>query len=162
METCLERLKHYLSEAKVTFEVREHREVFTMQEVATLLHEKGTHVAKVVMALVDEKPAMIVVPAPAHVDFQRVKTELRVTSARQAHEPDFKGLFPDCALGAMPPFGHLYGLPVYVDRTLTGEAEMIFQAGSHRVAMRLATADFIRLVRPIVGDFIVQTELAAA
>jgi Ala-tRNA(Pro) deacylase len=153
METCLERLKRYFTENGAAYEVREHREVYTAQEVANVLHEPGAHVAKVVMALIDDHPAMLVVAAPAHVDFQRVKAELRAGTARQAHEAEFKALFPDCAVGAMPPFGHLYNVPLHVDRALTSETYVVFQAGSHREAMKITTADFIRLAKPTIGEF---------
>jgi Ala-tRNA(Pro) deacylase len=60
---------------------------------------------------------------------------------------------PGCETGAMPPFGNLYGLPVYVDQTLTRDEEIDFNAGSHTELLQLAYADFERLVKPQVTSF---------
>jgi Ala-tRNA(Pro) deacylase len=155
MAACLERLKYYLHENQVPFEVQHHRDAFTAQDVAAALHEKGAHVSKVVIAWVDGKIIMLVVPAPEHVDFERVEKLLHAQYARAAREEEFKHLFKDCDVGAMPPFGHLYSLPVYVDQTLTQTAEMVFQAGTHRDTVKMATADYLRLASPTVVDFIV-------
>ncbi len=151
--SCLERLKFYLHENQVPFEVQHHREVFTAQAVAAEVHEKGAHVAKVVIAWVDGRLIMLVLPAPAHVDFERIEKMLHAQYARAAREEEFKHLFKDCDVGAMPPFGHIYSLPVYLDRTLTQVGDIVFQAGTHRDTLRLATADYLRLASPTVVEF---------
>lgn len=161
MAACLERLKFYLHENHVPFEVQHHREAYTAQDVAAALHEPGAHLAKVVMAWVDARIIMLVLPAPDHVDFQRVEQLLHARYARAAREEEFKHLFKDCEVGAMPPFGHLYGVPVYVEPTLTQPAEIILQAGTHRETLRLATADYLRLAAPTVVDFCVHPQVAA-
>ena len=89
METCCDRLTAYLTEQHAYFEVQEHRQVYTMQEVAAVLHEKGEHVAKVFIASVDDKPIMLVLPAPGHVDLERVRKLLKATTARRAREFEF-------------------------------------------------------------------------
>lgn len=162
MMTCIERLGSFFDDYGVKYEVQEHRDVFTMQEVAAELHEKGAHVAKVVIAWAEGKLIMLVLPAPAHVDFDRVKDMLGTKHVRPAREDEFKFLFPDCDVGAMPPFGNLYTIPVYIHRLLTEEPYLIFQAGSHRETMRMATTDYVRLAAPTVGDFVLHTEAAGA
>lgn len=162
MEKCIERLKLFLSENGVKYEIQRHREVFTAQAVAAELHEKGSHVAKVVIVWADGKKFMLVLPAPAHVDFDRAQAMLSADDVRQAREEEFGFLFPDCDLGAMPPFGNLYDIPVYLDRSLTAAPDLVFQAGSHRETMKIPTADYLRLVSPSIGDFALQTRAAPA
>lgn len=151
--TCRERLERLLVEHGVKYVVTPHPPAYTAQEVATVEHVTGYAVAKVVMAAVDDRLVMLVLPAAHRVDLQKVERVLGATSARLAREEEFARLFPDCDLGAMPPFGNLYGIPVYVDRTLTRDPEIVFNAGSHRETMTLAYADFERLVRPEIMEF---------
>src|SRR5512135_3815807 len=126
MEACVDRLKQYLTDQHVYFEAQEHRQVYTMQEVAATLHEKGEHVAKVFIATVDGKPAMLVLPAPAQVDLDKVRALLKAKEARRAREFEFAQLFADCDVGAMPPFGNLYQVPVILDHTLVDESYIVF------------------------------------
>jgi Ala-tRNA(Pro) deacylase len=154
MEACVDRLKQYLTDQHVYFEVQEHRQVYTMQEVAASLHEKGEHVAKVFIATVDGKPVMLVLPAPAQVDLNKVRALLKAKEARRAREFEFAQLFADCDVGAMPPFGQIYQVPVYIDRSLMDEPYIVFQAGTHHTTMKIAMTDYQRLVNPIIGDFI--------
>jgi len=160
VENCLERLKAYFGEHGVQYEIQQHRTVFTAQKVADALHEKGRYVTKVFIALVDGKLAMLVLPAPAHVDYDRVREWLGAQEVRAAHEDEFEHLFPDCEVGAMPPFGNLYHLPVYLDRSLTEVSHLVFQAGSHRETMKVAMEDYRRLASPIIGDFALQPRAA--
>jgi Ala-tRNA(Pro) deacylase len=153
MEACVDRLKQYLTDQHVYFEVQEHRQVYTMQEVAASLHEKGEHVAKVFVATVDGKPVMLVLPAPMQVDLDKVRALLKAKEARRAREFEFAQLFADCDVGAMPPFGHFYQVPVYIDRSLVDEPYIIFQAGTHHTTMKIAMTDYQRLANPTVGDF---------
>ncbi len=151
--TCRERLEHLLVERGVKYEVTPHSPAYTAQEVATVEHVSGYDVAKVVMAAVDDRLVMLVLPAPHRVDLEKVKQNLGAATARLAREEEFARLFPDCDLGAMPPFGNLYGIPVYVDRTLIHDPRIVFNAGSHRETMTIAYADFERLVQPQVMEF---------
>ena len=150
---CRERLEQLLGENGVPFEVMAHNEVYTMQEVAGDLHVPGAQVAKVVMVKADEGMVMLVVPAPYRLDFAGVKALLGAKKVSLAKEEEFTGLFPDCDAGAMPPFGNLYGVPVYVDQTLAEEPSIVFRVGTHHQSMKLAYVDFARLAQPNVGDF---------
>ncbi|MGD2039211.1 MAG: YbaK/EbsC family protein [Anaerolineae bacterium] len=150
---CRERLESYLRENGAGFEVMTHGQAFTMQEVAAMLHVPGEQVAKVVMVKADEGIAMLVLPAPHRMNVDKVCTVLGVEQAYLAKEKEFADLFPDCATGAMPPFGNLYGVPVYVDQTLAEQDDIVFRIGTHRETMKMAYADFARLVKPTVSDF---------
>jgi Ala-tRNA(Pro) deacylase len=107
----------------------------------------------VVIAKVDERFVMMVLPANWKVDTKRLKTVFGTSHVRLATEEEFQGLFPDCQMGAMPPFGNLYGLEVYVDRALTEDEEIVFQAGTHVDAVKLRYRDFADLVHPQVTEF---------
>ena len=156
MESCVDRLKQYLTDHHVYFEVQEHRQVFTMQEVAAVLHEKGEHVAKVFIAAADGKPVMLVLPAPVQVDLDKVRALLKAKEARRAREFEFAQLFADCDVGAMPPFGNIYQVPVYIDRSLMEEPYIVFQAGTHHTTVKIAMSDYQRLANPVVGDIILR------
>jgi len=147
-----DRLETYLSEQGVRWELTPHVEAYTAQEVAAAEHVPGGQVAKVVIADVDGRRAMLVLAAPARVDLMRVRTVLRAKTVRLAREEEFARVFPDCEVGAMPPFGNLYQVPVYLDRGLSEQPRLIFNAGTHRETMTVAAADFLRLVNPTVID----------
>jgi Ala-tRNA(Pro) deacylase len=151
--TCRERLEQYFRENGVRYELTTHPEVYTAQEVAAVQHVPGRLVAKVVMAMVDGALVALVLPAPNRVDFARVKSALGAREARLAREQEFAHVFPDCEVGAMPPFGNLYNVPVVVDQQLTEDPYIVFNAGTHRETMKIAYADFARLVSPRVADF---------
>ncbi len=153
MQACINRLEQYLTDQHVYFEVQEHRQAYTIQEVAAALHEKGEHVAKVFMASVDGQPVMLVLPAPAQVDLDKVRALLKAKDARRAREFEFAQLFGDCDVGSMPPFGNLYRVPVYLDRWLVDEPYIVFQAGTHHTTMKIAMSDYQQLVKPVIGDF---------
>ena len=162
MTACMERLKQLLHESGANYEVRHHREVFTAQAVAAELHEKGAGVAKVVIVWAEGQIVMLVLPAPAQVDFERVRAMVGARDVRRAREDEFKHLFPDCDVGAMPPFGNLYNVPVYMDRSLASAPDLVFEAGSHRDALKIAMADYLRLAAPKVGTFILELHPTAA
>ncbi len=151
--TSRERLEQYLKEHGVPFSVTPHPEVYTAQEVAAVEHIPGMYVAKVVMALVDGKPTMLVLPAPFRVDMSKLKDALHAREARLATEEEFGGLFADCEVGAMPPFGNLYDVPVVVEQQLTEDPKIVFRAGTHRETMTIAYVDYDRLVHPTVAAF---------
>lgn len=150
--TCKDKLAAYLHSNHVYFETQHHRTAYTAQDVAASEHVPGQFVAKVVIAVADGEMIMLVLPADHRADLTKVSTALGVREVRLAHERDFAGIFPDCELGAMPPFGNLYDLPVYVDQTLTQDPMIVFQAGTHTETMRMTYADFARLVKPTVVD----------
>jgi Ala-tRNA(Pro) deacylase len=112
---CRDRLEDYLRENGVPFEVQHHPRAITAQEVAATEHVPGKMLAKVVMVLADGEMVMLTLPAPYQVDLEKVGKVLGAEEARLAEEEEFEVIFPDCEVGAMPPFGNLYELPVYVE-----------------------------------------------
>lgn len=150
---CKERLEAYLRENKVPFQTQHHAQVFTAQEVAGSEHIAGKMLAKVVMVLADGKLTMLALPAPYVVDFSKTKAALGAQEVRLAEEREFTSAFPDCAVGAMPPFGDLYDLPVCVDKALADDETIVFNAGTHTDTMSLKYADYERLAKPTVADF---------
>jgi len=150
---CRERIRRYLLENNVPFKLEEHYTAYTAQEVAEAEHVPGQRVAKVVMVKAESQVLMLVVPAVRRVDLDMLGDFLGKRSLRLATEEEFTSLFPDCEVGAMPPFGNLFGLPVYVDVSLTEDPTIVFQAGSHEETMEIAYSDYARLVQPAVGNF---------
>jgi Ala-tRNA(Pro) deacylase len=151
MAIC-ERLKNFLDEQRVGYEVIPHREAFTSQEVAAASHISGKDIAKVVMVRRGDRLAMAVLPAACSVGIERLTRILGSADAALAREEDFSRLFGDCDTGAMPPFGNLYGLDVYLDDELATRSRIIFQAGNHHELVSMAYGDFERLVQPRVAE----------
>jgi len=151
---CRERLEQYFRENKVSFEAMTHPQVYTAQEVAAAQHVPGKQLAKVVMVMADEeKMAMMVLPASYRLDFGKVREVLGAKKVRLARESEFAELFPDCEVGAMPPFGHFYNVPTYVDVSLTDNPHIVFRAGTHRESIKISYADYARLAKPTVAEF---------
>ncbi|UCD38451.1 MAG: YbaK/EbsC family protein [Fidelibacterota bacterium] len=146
------RLKDFLDSNKVKYVTCSHSQAFTAQEVAASAHIPGKQLAKTVMVSLDGKMAMAVLPATDHVDLRLLKKAAGAKKAELAAERDFKDLFPDCEIGAMPPFGNLYDLDVYAATSLTEDEEIAFNAGSHTELIRLAYKDFEDLVKPQIAD----------
>jgi Ala-tRNA(Pro) deacylase len=157
-----ERLEAYLREHGVRYEVTPHREAFTAQEVAATEHVPGRQFAKVVIAEVDGTAVMLVLPAALRVDLVRLRAALGAKSARLAREEEFASRFPDCEPGAMPAFGNLYDVPLYMDRSLAGQPRLVFNACSHRETIALAGADYERLARPVIIEFTATPPVAGA
>lgn len=152
---CQERLEAYLKEKGVAYETRHHPLAYTAQEVAAAEHVPGRMLAKVVMVRADDRIVMLVLPAPYRVDFEKLKGVLAVKEVRLAREEEFADLFPDCEVGAMPAFGNLYNVTVYVDKALAEDEKIVMQAGTHTDTIALSYADFQRLVGPQVAEFAV-------
>lgn len=151
--TILKKLKDVLEKNAVSYEVGFHPEVFTAQEIAAAQHIPGKEMVKVVMVKADGKMLMLVLPASYQIDMKKLKKVLKAKKVGIAKEKQFEELFPDCEVGAMPPFGNLYNLEVWVDQVLTEDASIVFQAGNHIETMRIKYSDYARLVNPKVGDF---------
>jgi len=147
------KLKEFLDGKKVKYVVISHSPAYTAMEVAQSVHIPGKDIAKVVMVLLDDKVAMAVIPALRKVDIERLRLTAESNEARLATEGEFKRLFPECETGAMPPFGNLYGMDVYVSEELAAEDQIAFNAGSHTEVMKLAYGDFARLAQPRVANF---------
>jgi Ala-tRNA(Pro) deacylase len=149
----LTKLREFLDAHKVRYTTLTHRPAFTAQEVAAAQHVPGKELAKVVVAKAGERYLMAVVPAPRKVDLRKLGQVLPEKTARLASEEEFAQLFPQCEPGAMPPFGNLFGLPVFVDQALARDEEIVFQAGTHVDTVRMKYSDFARLVPYTTGDF---------
>jgi Ala-tRNA(Pro) deacylase len=140
-----------LNESGVAYEVLQHPEAVTAQRVAEVEHIKARHQAKVVMVKSNGNHVMAVVPADRRIDLQKVE-KITGKPASLESEVDFKSIFSDCAVGAMPPFGNLYGLPTYVDERLAREDYIVFEAGTHTDAIKLKYTDYQKIVKPEVAD----------
>lgn len=143
----------FLNEHRVRYVTLSHSSAYTAQEIAAATHIRGKALAKTVMVTVDGRMTMLVLPAAFKVDLDLLKKAVGASTVNLATEAEFKDLFPDCEIGAMPPFGNLYGLPVLVAESLTESKEIAFNAGTHTEVMILAFADFERLVEPSVLKF---------
>jgi len=143
-------LRQFLDQNAVVYAVGSHPQAFTAQEVAQAQHTPGRELAKVVMLRSGAEFFMAVLPAPYRVDLDLAKTALGKPDLRLASEQEFASLFPKCEAGAMPPFGNLYNLRVYVDRSLTRDEDIVFNAGTHTQTVKMKYADFARLVQPQV------------
>jgi Ala-tRNA(Pro) deacylase len=150
---CRDRLEEYLRENGVPFEVQHHPRAITAQEVAATEHVPGKMLAKVVVVMVDGRMVMLSLPAPYQVDLEKVGKVLGAEEARLAEEEEFEGAFPDCEVGAMPPFGNLYGMPVYVEEALAEDETIFFRAGTHTDTMSVRYTDFEQLVEPTIAAF---------
>ena len=148
-------IERFLTTHHVPYTPVPHVRAITAQQEAAVTHTPGRAWAKTVVCVADNAPIQAVVPADRVVDPVRLRGLVGATSVRIAEEDEFAGLYPDCDAGAMPPFGPLYGQPVYVDVTLAGEPEIVFNAGTHADAICMRWADFAASVRPIVGRFAV-------
>jgi Ala-tRNA(Pro) deacylase len=146
----LKKLTDYLDSNGVKFITLLHSQAFTAQEIAAVAHVSGKELAKAVMIKVDDAITMAVVPASDMVDFRLVKQATGAGKVELAGEAEFKDLFPDCEIGAMPPFGNLYGLNVLASQHLADDEKISFNAGTHRELVQLTYADFVRLVQPRV------------
>jgi osmotically-inducible protein OsmY/prolyl-tRNA editing enzyme YbaK/EbsC (Cys-tRNA(Pro) deacylase) len=157
---CPDKLAAYLRDNQISYEAQHHSTAYTAQGVASSEHLPGHMVAKVVMAVADGKLVMLVLPADLRADLSKVRTALNARELWLADEPVFARRFPDCDVGAMPPFGNLYDLPVYVDHTLAHNRTIVFQAGTHTDTIRIRYADFAQLVKPIAVDIAQETDIA--
>jgi Ala-tRNA(Pro) deacylase len=146
------KLREYLESNDVQYKVIEHALTYTAQETAASAHVPGKQLAKTVMIKIDDRMAMVVIPAPHRVNFDRLKKYIGAEKVELASEREFKEMFPDCEPGAMPPFGNLYGLEVYAAESLADEMEIAFCAGSHTESILLQFKDFERLVEPKIFD----------
>ncbi len=147
------KLKEFLDHQRVKYVSIRHSPAFTAQEVAASAHLSGKEVAKTVMVKIDGKMAMLVLPANRKVIIQDLRESSGAREAKFASEQEFKAMFPDCETGAMPPFGNLYGMDVYVAPSLTEDAQIAFNAGTHAELIQMAYTDFAKLVNPKLMRF---------
>jgi Ala-tRNA(Pro) deacylase len=147
----------FLDDNKVQYEILHHRETVTAQRTAQAEHIKARHHAKVVMVKSGEEHLMTVLPADHQIDLEKIAKAVGKTVSLDT-EHEFKSLFPDCATGAMPPFGNLYGLPTYVDKRLVQEDYIVFEAGTHTDAIKISYRDYENIVKPRVEDLAVKIQ----
>ena len=147
------KLTEYLDDNHIKYEKIEHTPSFTAQEIAASAHIRGKDLAKTVMIKIDNKIAMAVLPALFKIDFDLLKKATSAKKIELASEEEFEDIFPDCEIGAMPPFGNLYGIEVFVAEKLTEDYEIAFNAGSHTELIKLSYKDMERLVHPKVVKF---------
>jgi len=146
----LRRLSEFLDQNGVRYLTIRHSPAFTSQEIAATAHIPGKEIAKTVIARIDGGISMIVVPASHMVDFSLVRKTLPAHSTELATEAEFKGLFPECEVGAMPPFGMMFGIPVVADISLAANEQIAFNAGNHYELIKMSYRDFERLNHPVL------------
>lgn len=146
------KLKTFLNSRGVKYVTIEHSQAYTAPETAASAHVSGRDFAKTVIVDIGGEMVMVVLPANRKIVLSALREMLANQNVKLATEDDFIERFPDCELGAMPPFGNLYGLPVYVAESLAEEPEIVFNAGTHREVIKMSFADFAELVQPTVLD----------
>lgn len=147
-----DQLKNYLSERKISFELLTHPEAFTAQEVAHAIHKTGKVLAKTIIVEADAKTVMAVVPAHHKVKLSLIKSTMGARDVHLVPEEKLRQLFPDSDLGAMPPIGPLYNMPVVISKELAQQQEVVFNACTHTDCVKMAYTDFERLVAPKVAE----------
>lgn len=148
-----QKLKTFLDSHRAPYVTIHHSMAFTAQQIAASAHISGKELAKTVMVKVDGKMAMAVLPASFQVDFGLLESAIGASKVELAEEKEFKDRFPECEIGAMPPFGNLYGMDVFVAESLAQDEEIAFNAGSHTELIRMAYKDYERLVNPRILRF---------
>jgi Ala-tRNA(Pro) deacylase len=144
------KLKEFLDAQGVKYVSIRHSTAYTAQEIAASAHVRGREMAKTVIVRLDGRLAMAVLPASPKVDVQRLRDAVGAKNVEIVGEQDFRDAFPGCEVGAMPPFGNLYGMEVYVDPRLSADEEIAFNAGTHTELIRMSYRDFERLTQPKV------------
>jgi len=152
----MKRLKEFLDANNVKYITISHSRAFTAQETATSAHIAREELAKTVMVKIDGKMAMAVLPASCNVDLELLKDVTNSSTIELADEKEFQDLFPDCEVGAMPPFGNLYQMEVFAAESLSEDEEFAFNAGTHRELIKMSYKDFERLAKPKVAKFSVE------
>ncbi|HEY6626725.1 MAG TPA: YbaK/EbsC family protein [Ignavibacteriaceae bacterium] len=153
------KLKSFLDENKVKYISIQHSSAYTAQEIAAIAHIPGKDLAKTIIIKIDGKMAMAVLPASYKVSFDNFKDTLGVKEVRLAYEQEFIDKFPDCEVGAMPPFGNIYGMEVYVAESLSEDEEIAFNACSHTELIKMSFSDFEKLVKPKRINFSVPSKI---
>lgn len=152
----VKRLKEFLDTHTIKYITINHSRAFTAEETAKSAHIPKREFAKTVMIKIDGKISMCVLPASQRVNFDLLKKATELNKVELANEKEFKDIFPLCEVGAMPPFGNLYGMDVFVDENLSKDEEIAFNAGSHKELIMMSYKDFERLVKPKVIKFSVE------
>jgi len=154
-------VKEFLDNQGIDYEIILHRRSDTAQATASAAHVAASKLAKTVVVKVDGGLHMAVVPANQRLDLGLLKGATGASSVALASEAEFQASFPGCEPGAMPPFGNVYGLPVWVDEELAANPQIVFNAGTHTELVRLAYRDFARVVAPRVVSLAMRLAQAA-
>ena len=144
-----QKLKDFLDTNNTKYLTIKHSPAYTAQEIAATAHIKGKELAKTVLVKVKGKVAMLVLPASYKINFDELKNALGTNDIRLANEVEFKDKFPGCEVGAMPPFGNLYNMDVFVAQSLAEDEKIAFNAGTHTELIKMSFSDFERLVKPV-------------
>ena len=147
------KLREFLDDQGIPYVAISHQVAYTAKEIAALTHISTKELAKTVIVKIDSALAMAVLPASYEVDLSLLRAATGAKNVTLAKEAEFKDRFPECEIGAMPPFGNLYGMAVYVDESLTKDKDIAFNAGSHNELLQVPYGDFERLVKPKVLKF---------
>jgi Ala-tRNA(Pro) deacylase len=148
------KLRAFLDERGISYVTVRHSPAFTAAEIAESANIAGRGFAKTVIVKIDGQMAMVVLPANRKIVLSDLREMLGSPHVRLATEDEFDDWFPDCALGAMPPFGNFYGLTVFVEQSLAEAPEIAFNAGNHSEVVKMSFADFAAVVNPVVVDFV--------
>ena len=148
----------YLDQSNASYAVSAHPPTYSAQIMAAEEHEKGQYVAKPVIVKADGNYLMCVLAAPDKVIFDKLRDYLGTDDVMLAAEDETREIFPDCEEGAEPPFGRLYGVRTLMDRGLEEDDHIVFQAGAHDKAIRMAMSDYLALAQPEIVDFAYRPE----
>jgi Ala-tRNA(Pro) deacylase len=148
-----QRIRDFLDSQDVQYETLHHSQAFTGQEIAHSLHVSGKKCVKAVAVAGDENTAIAVLPAPRRLNVEGLRAAMQVNRLELLQEAELAGLFPDCEPGAVPAFGNLYGVDVWVDRTVADAEEIVLCAGTHEDCIRMRYSDFAKLAFPRLGRF---------
>lgn len=157
----LSKIREFLDAHNIKYLVISHSLAYTAQGVAAVAHVSGKKLAKTVIVKIDGVLAMAVIPASDHVNLELLRRLTGAQKVEAASEVEFKDAFPDCEIGAMPPFGNLYDMPVYADSSLAENEEITFSAGTHHELMRMHWNDMTRLVNPTVDELTYRRTVAS-
>jgi len=153
------KLREFLDSNKIKYVSITHSSAYTAMEIAALAHVPGKELAKSVMFKINGNMIMAVLPATHMIKMDLLKKAVGSDNVRLATEQEFKDKFIDCEVGAMPPFGNLYGIDVYVAESLREDEEIVFNAGTHTELIKMSYKDFERLVNPKVAEISYKTKL---
>jgi Ala-tRNA(Pro) deacylase len=146
-------VQQFLNQRHVAFETLDHRPTYNAQRLAQVVHVPGNEVAKAVLLQADDGYVLAVLPATRSVDLERAREAAGARTVELATEPECAECFPDCELGALPPFGSRYGLKTLVDRSLLEDEQIVFEGNTHHEAIRMKLRDYMELEKPLLADF---------
>lgn len=146
-------IQSYLAKNGIPFEAIPHPRSVTAEETAHAAHIEERRLAKIVVVRIEGQMTMLVLHADERIDLERLREQMRVDDLEICSEREFEDRFPDCEVGAMPPFGDLFGMPVIVSESIASDEKITFNAGSHTELITMNYRDFARITKPMVGAF---------